>query len=132
MMECKIDGGASPCEKAPELRPVCLHFVGAPSVFGGGGSNTFIRGLASRQVALGWRPIIVVNEVGESEPSSVPEEATGAVIPNVPIRCLPPVEGTDRKTYYSRRPASAPGVSDLFAELRPSVVHFHTINQMAG
>ena len=45
---------------------------------------------------------------------------------------LPPVEGTGRKAYFSRRPVAAPGLLELFAELKPSVVHFHTLNAAAG
>jgi glycosyltransferase involved in cell wall biosynthesis len=48
------------------------------------------------------------------------------------IRVLPAVEGTGRKVYYSRCPNSVPGVAELFDELKPSVVHFHTLNATAG
>ncbi len=114
-------------------RPVCFHLVGASSIAGGGGSNTFIRGLALRQRALGWDPVVVLSEI-EGDKSSTRSSRREAAVGGEPfdIRMLPAVQGADRRAYYARRPAAAPGVVALFDELRPSVVHFHTLNSSAG
>ncbi|MET0407743.1 MAG: glycosyltransferase [Hyphomicrobium sp.] len=106
--------------------------VGASSIAGGGGSNTFIRGLARRQVTLGWHPVVVVNESLDSDAIASFSPATHASDEPFTVRSLPPVQGMNREAYYSRRPASAPEVAELFYELRPSVVHFHTLNASAG
>ncbi|RUO97523.1 glycosyltransferase [Hyphomicrobium sp.] len=108
-------------------RRVCLHLVGASTISGGGGSNTFIRGLARRQADLGWTPIVVLSQgrgqtVGNDDKSSE----------NFEVRVLPEVRGVDRRAYYNRCPVEAPGVAELFSELCPRVVHFHTLNPAAG
>ena len=115
-------------------RPICFHLVGAATIRGGGGSNTFVRGLVSRQTKLGWDPVVVLNQKpgGDVDPSDLlgqPLEFDGS---RLTVRMLPPVEGTGRKAYFSRRPVAAPGLLELFAELKPSVVHFHTLNAAAG
>ncbi|HET6390420.1 glycosyltransferase [Hyphomicrobium sp.] len=116
-------------ERAPtDSRPICLHFAGASSITGGGGSNTFIRALARRQAGLGWRPIIVLNERAE-EPDCSAEQSRA---PDLEIRILPPVLGANRKAYYARRPQAAPGLQELFEELQPEVAHFHTLSMTAG
>jgi glycosyltransferase involved in cell wall biosynthesis len=123
----------STCENNLKSRTaVCLHMVGASSVIGGGGSNTFIRGLVFRQRALGWNPIIVINESANDHPPHSEKELGLTETNPFSIRSLPAVLGMDRRAYYSRRPLAAPGVAELFGELRPSVVHFHTLNHMAG
>ncbi|WP_045835337.1 glycosyltransferase [Hyphomicrobium sp. 99] len=109
-------------------RPICLHFVGASSVTGGGGSNTFVRALARRQADLGWRPIIVLNQNAGDIDRPLAEPAHG----ELEIRVLPPVLGITRKAYYARRPDAAPSVCNLFEELKPAVAHFHTLGLTAG
>ena len=113
--------------------PICFHLVGAATIRGGGGSNTFVRGLVSRQTKLGWDPVVVLNQKpGDVDPSDLlgqPLEFDGS---RLTVRMPPPIEGTGRKAYFSRRPAAAPGLLELFAEFKPSVVHFHTLNSAAG
>lgn len=107
--------------------PTCLHLLGASSVTGGGGSNTFVRALAKRQTNLGWKSIVVLNQaLGDCEAPSP------LIASPLDVRMLPPVLGTGRKAYYARRPDAAPGVRELFAETTPAVVHFHTLGLAAG
>ena len=109
-------------------RPICIHFAGASSVTGGGGSNTFVRALARRQVGLGWRPIIVLNQIPGEDVHAVAQPAHG----DFETRVLPPIVGASRRAYYARRPDAAPGVRELFEELNPGIAHFHTLSMTAG
>ncbi len=109
-------------------RPVCLHLVGASSVTGGGGSNTFVRALARRQTGLGWRPVVILNDNPEDVDRAIAASAHG----DFEVRVLPPVLGMNRRAYYARRPDAAPGVRELFEELKPAVAHFHTLGLSAG
>ena len=109
-------------------RPVCLHLAGASSITGGGGSNTFVRALARRQTGLGWRPVVILNDNQERVDRTIAASAHG----DFEIRVLPPVLGTNRRAYYARRSDAAPGVRELFEELKPAVAHFHTLGLNAG
>jgi glycosyltransferase involved in cell wall biosynthesis len=87
----------------------------------------------SRQTAMGWRPIVVLHQKHDDAGSTEPLGATineGSL--QLDIRALPPIHDGGRKAYYSRRPASAPGVAELFADLKPTIAHFHTLNAAAG
>lgn len=109
-------------------RPVCIHLAGASSITGGGGSNTFVRALARRQTGLGWRPVVILNKNPEDVDRAIAASAHG----DFEVRVLPPVLGTNRRAYYARRPDAAPGVRELFEELKPAVAHFHTLGLTAG
>jgi glycosyltransferase involved in cell wall biosynthesis len=119
-------------------RPICIHMSGTSSIAEGGGSNTFVRGLARRQASLGWRPVVVINERplagagAATDPGSTKPRDGKLSIEPFETWVLPPITDTSRRAYYARSPATAPGVTELFEELRPSVVHFHTLNASAG